>query len=502
MTSLDASDDKTTFSGEIVVASRIVDYLSSGLYKSPAACLKELINNSFDADATLVQVFVKPDADRIIIADNGIGMMKADFIKHFSRISESHKRDDSDFTESGRPKIGKIGIGFIAANEICDVMEIYSTKRDSTELLHVSILFHKMREDPEKRRRNGDDFAKGDYEGEILDAASEEHYTHIFLKQVRGEARNILTGAKAHGDTSASLYGLSSDSIRVRLRNPDLRTWADLDSYSQNLLKIGVNVPVPYYPDWMPEPLRSDVSDFDENTTRLDFHLEIDGSGIRKPILFPLDERRRLVNRFDFAGQHIAASGYFYAQHRAIWPQELQGLLIRIRNAAIGEHDSSFLEFPSSEGRLFQSWISAEVWADDRLEDAMNIDRRTLREAHPAYVELQIAIHEHLSKFIKEVRSKLYGEGSKAREQQRVQESVSSIVSVANRKLSGFDGGMAQAMMESWKKAADEQRGSRKLLRKYSVAEFYEIVIEVAKEVLDPNQAQEFLKRLTERLSR
>ncbi len=34
------------FKGEIVVASRIVDYLSSGLYESPAACLKELVNNA------------------------------------------------------------------------------------------------------------------------------------------------------------------------------------------------------------------------------------------------------------------------------------------------------------------------------------------------------------------------------------------------------------------------------------------------------------------------
>ena len=50
--------ENNNFEGEIVVASRIVDYLSSGLYHSPAACLKELINNSFDADATEVNIFV------------------------------------------------------------------------------------------------------------------------------------------------------------------------------------------------------------------------------------------------------------------------------------------------------------------------------------------------------------------------------------------------------------------------------------------------------------
>ena len=183
------------FQGEIKVASRIVDYLSSGLYETPAACLKELINNSFDADALTVKVFVKPDADRIIIDDNGEGMSRQEFELHFQVISESHKRDDSDMTILRRPKIGKIGIGFIAANEICDLMEIFSTKKGHPELLHVTIDFKKMREDPAVRRRQGDAFAKGDYEGEVLETDTDRQFTQIFLKGVRGQAKDILAGA-------------------------------------------------------------------------------------------------------------------------------------------------------------------------------------------------------------------------------------------------------------------------------------------------------------------
>ena len=106
----------TDFNGEIQVASRIIDYLSSGLYKDPASCLKELVNNAYDADAKKVNIFVKPDAERIIIEDDGEGMNKFEFESHFQRISESHKRDKKDITKSGRKKIGKIGIGAIAAN--------------------------------------------------------------------------------------------------------------------------------------------------------------------------------------------------------------------------------------------------------------------------------------------------------------------------------------------------------------------------------------------------
>src|SRR5215207_4878835 len=170
----------TTFRGEIKVASRIIDYLSSGLYHSMGACLKELVNNSFDADARRVAVYVKPDADRIIIEDDGVGMSKSEFVTHFERISESHKRDRSSFTPKGRPKIGKIGIGFIAANELCEVMELFSTKKGSQELLRVLINFDEMRKPLEERRRSGNDIVKADYVGEVLEADSAEHYTRIF----------------------------------------------------------------------------------------------------------------------------------------------------------------------------------------------------------------------------------------------------------------------------------------------------------------------------------
>src|SRR4051794_13708601 len=83
-----------TFHGKIKVAARIIDYLSSGLYHTPAACLKELVNNSYDAGAEVVNVFVKPDANRIIIEDDGDGLSRDEFVTHFEHVSESHKRDD------------------------------------------------------------------------------------------------------------------------------------------------------------------------------------------------------------------------------------------------------------------------------------------------------------------------------------------------------------------------------------------------------------------------
>jgi len=491
------------FEGEITVSSRIVDYLSSGLYESPAACLKELINNSYDADAKLVEVFVKPDADRIIIFDNGQGFDRADFQKHFTRISESHKRDVSDATFLGRKKIGKIGIGFIAANEICDEMEIVSTKRGSTDLMRVTIHFDKMRQGVDVRRREGDDIAKADYTGQIEDAPSNEHFTRIFLKRVRGDARAILAGAKPpRPDAKArSLYGLSATSMLAVLAHRPLASWTEFDDYSRTMLGVSLNIPVRYHDDWLPKRDLRRVENFADAVAQLGFEVRYDGSELRKPIvLFPSEpDAPSFVRPFSYDGTHVAATGYFYAQHGTIKPAELQGVLIRIRHAAVGEYRTDFLDFPTSEGSLIQRWVSAEIWADDRLEEAMNIDRQTLRVAHPAYVELQRALHAELRAVISDARKRLYESGSVARRQKRAATAVSQLREVVRKKVGPTDARVAAALDRSLRSASGQAESSI-LSRRVGVAEFYSIVVDVARETLPPHLFAEFMKRLTERL--
>ncbi len=211
------NDNGNTFVGEVKVASKIIDYLSSGLYNSPASCLKELVNNSYDADAKRVDVFVKPDAMTIVVADDGVGMSRAEFQEHFDHISESHKRDSTSTTRSGRPKVGMIGIGAIAANELCDVMEIVSTKKGSTELLRVSLDFGAMRKPASERRVEGtDEVVKADYAGVVERAPKDEQFTHVFLKEVRENTHEILAGARdrPHIAGSVTTYGLSPESIK------------------------------------------------------------------------------------------------------------------------------------------------------------------------------------------------------------------------------------------------------------------------------------------------
>lgn len=490
-----------TFEGEIIVASRIVDYLSSGIYKSPAACLKELINNAFDADATEVNLFIKPDADRIIVDDNGIGMDRADFEKHFKKISESYKREESSISNLGRPKIGKIGIGFIAANEICNVMEIISTKKGSDELLEVSINFDIMRQDPAKRKREDTALAKGDYNGKVSRISVEKHFTQVLLKGVRGHARNILAGAGSTSFSagSISMYGLSADSIFRLLTSGKVKTWSKLDAYSKNMLEIALNVPVKYYNNWLPKELKGTITQIESEVSELGFSLYIDGSEMKKPIILQ-PEGKSIIEPFEYSGKNVAAKGYFYAQNKAIQPQELQGVLLRIRNAAVGEYDPTFFGFSPSTGPLFQKWISGEIYADDRLEDAMNIDRRTLRIAHPAYVELQSALHDFIASFIKRIRHEIYGEGSQARKQDKADKIKAKIIKIANQEIKHVAPDASSEIVEVWSDTGDNEKLQRKILKKYSVDELYQIVIDVAEEILDEKQLELFIMKLTERI--
>ena len=104
--------------GNIKVHTQIINDLSSGIYSSPASCIKELINNSYDADSREVVIRVKPIEDSITIIDDGNGMNALDFDNNFAWISKSSKRNDGQLSERlKRPLVGKIGIGFIAVND-------------------------------------------------------------------------------------------------------------------------------------------------------------------------------------------------------------------------------------------------------------------------------------------------------------------------------------------------------------------------------------------------
>src|SRR5688500_12925829 len=65
---------------KIKVHEKALAHLSRGLYRSPASALRELVSNSWDANATFVRINTNyPVFAELSVEDNGEGITKHDF---------------------------------------------------------------------------------------------------------------------------------------------------------------------------------------------------------------------------------------------------------------------------------------------------------------------------------------------------------------------------------------------------------------------------------------
>lgn len=101
-----------TFSFEISLS--VLDHLGRNLYRSFATVLGEAISNSWDADSENVRMYIDRDNGNFYIKDDGIGMTAEDFQNKFLKIGYSKRREGQTKSGSGRPFIGRKGIGKLA----------------------------------------------------------------------------------------------------------------------------------------------------------------------------------------------------------------------------------------------------------------------------------------------------------------------------------------------------------------------------------------------------
>lgn len=397
--------------GSIKVSSDIVNDLSSGIYSSPASCIKELINNSFDADATLVTIRIKPISDIITIIDNGNGMNALEFDQNFAWISKSNKRNRGLFSIAERPLIGKIGIGFIAVNEICDKLEIISTKKGEPLKLTSTIDFKKFRtEDVE----TDEGIIKGGYELINSDEDTDEHYTIIRLISLTKTVKDILNDRQYYSGIAESKNKDFSKNHFKSMKNilehhykKNLNTFSEDNAYVQFIIDLASYIPVEYIDggpiEGINDNIIQEIKSFHE---KLNFKVDLDGIFLKKPIYFPKRDDvkfrfKSFEKELNIDDEILKFKGYFYTQNKLLIPRELNGISIKIKNIPIAERfgfDTSFMDYPIYTEQIFRNWISGEIYVLEGLEDAMNIDRKSFRKTHPHYIELQNFMH----KFLKE----------------------------------------------------------------------------------------------------
>jgi hypothetical protein len=97
------------------------------LYTESIEFVREIVNNAYDADATLIEIAVTEDA--IEIRDNGTGMDREGLRQYFS-IGSQQKLYAPKSPVYGRDRIGQFGIGKFASLSACERFEVVTKHGD------------------------------------------------------------------------------------------------------------------------------------------------------------------------------------------------------------------------------------------------------------------------------------------------------------------------------------------------------------------------------------
>ncbi len=97
------------------------------LYAESIEFVRELANNAYDADATVVNITIGDDS--IEVKDNGSGMDKVGLGQYFN-IGSQQKLNSPKSPVHGRDRIGMFGIGKFASLSVCKRFEVITKKGD------------------------------------------------------------------------------------------------------------------------------------------------------------------------------------------------------------------------------------------------------------------------------------------------------------------------------------------------------------------------------------
>lgn len=395
--------------GTMKVGSQILKLLSEGIYSSPANSIKELISNGFDSDATNVRITF--DGNELVVWDNGKGMDYRDFDEEFVYISRSRKRDKGEFTEKyKRPIVGFIGIGFVAVSELCDIITIVSCKEDSGLMFEAKIDFSVSRapEAVSKEFYEVSQFELTNYRKTDKGYDADAHFTEIRLQKLRPVLKTMLSDKRPFDSRKVTISDLL-DHLEAR----EVKSLASLGGYWQTLLQIAYTSPVEYLDEGPVKGVSGEYEILEQIKDRLksyNFEATFDGISLKKPIRFPIEKRKMdyeleyYVHPFretaTVEGKKLSFEGYIYSQHGNIDPKEYNGIIIRIRNVAVGIPDRTLLSYPLLTNLVFRHWIFGEVYIIEGLEEAMTIDRSSFKFTHSHYQRLQSYLHHFLDNVV------------------------------------------------------------------------------------------------------
>ncbi|MEU5259308.1 ATP-binding protein [Amycolatopsis sp. NPDC021455] len=180
----------------------VLNHLGINLYSNVSAVLSEVVANSYDADATRVDITVDQTSEQIVISDDGAGMDADEVNDRFLRVGYRRRDDGGALTPRfGRPVMGRKGIGKLSLFSVAEVVEVYTIKYGNRSAFRMDLA--------DIRKMIGEDAGGGVYYPTPLKDFPRdlESGTRIVLNRLKKRTTNLVSGLRKRLARRFSIIG-------------------------------------------------------------------------------------------------------------------------------------------------------------------------------------------------------------------------------------------------------------------------------------------------------
>ena len=333
-----------------------LNHLGIGLYSNIPAVLSEVVANSWDANANLVEIKIDQAGTCISVKDNGWGMTEQEINNRFLKVGYRKREDPTAPKLKGRVPMGRKGIGKLALFSIADTIEVHSVKLGKGGGIVERNGFIMQASKIEQAIKEG----KTDYVPEIVPESEVQIKEGTVIT-----IRNLKTGVKV---------------TEAFLRKRIARRFAVIGKAFGFVVKVNG------------EPIKVEDRDY---FGRLEY-LWCIGKGSEGF----LKQAKTVVRHESIPGVIDDEKGYTVtgwvgtaAEHKAI-EQGNNGIVVLARGKVIHENLLPDLK----EGRVFSKYIIGELSAEfldlDNNDDIATSDRQSVKDGDPRFQALKTFVKD------------------------------------------------------------------------------------------------------------
>jgi hypothetical protein len=335
---------------KIEVHKDLVPLLSQQTYTDFYEVLREFINNSYDADATQVDISYNLNEQYFKIEDNGIGMGPSQFVESFLMIASTKKKPGIK-TKLERSIIGQFGVGFLSAAKFCNKLIIESSVMNSEKTFEAVVDYKKFFKSEDKKTIrigdipvNGRDFNRP--------SNFNKQYTKVTLKGLSEETMKLFKHRK-----------------KKDYPKNDIKGWPGADSLKWQLKQI---LPLEYPKE---SEKYSQYLDYDWGSPMQVF---LNGEKIIRNVLpgEVVDYSKEIKKIGNIKFKYAILTPW-----EPVHPFQVGGLQIRLNNVGIGL--PYFFDLSTRTGRFYLAtkWICGEIQIIEGLTDELKLSRTDFSES-------------------------------------------------------------------------------------------------------------------------